>query len=183
MKSSVLLTLKGEDGTVRGGNVVAVLHAAGLELHLVLQMVVLPLPLCLQPIDLGLGEPSMGQSDGYGLVLAHAGLTEGDVVSLSVKREYDDGRLEYEVKFWVDTTEYEYTVDGATGDIRLTDRETTSPSVKPAWARAASFAPCSPMSAPEGAPPEGAEPRLSCWDFTTAPVRASMSYSYSLPLA
>ena len=30
---------------------------------------------------------------------------------------------------------------------------------------------------------EGAEPRLSCWDFTTAPVRASMSYSYSLPLA
>ena len=35
----------------------------------------------------------------------------------------------------------------------------------------------------EGAPPEGAEPRLSCWDFTTAPVRASMSYSYSLPLA
>ena len=39
------------------------------------------------------------------------------------------------------------------------------------------------LSAPEGAPPEGAEPRLSCWDFTTAPVRASMSYSYSLPLA
>ena len=54
---------------------------------------------------------------------AHAGLTEGDVVSLSVKREYDDGRLEYEVKFWVDTTEYEYTVDGATGDIRKSERE------------------------------------------------------------
>ena len=50
-------------------------------------------------------------------------LQEGDVVSLSVKREYDDGRLEYEVKFWVDTTEYEYTVDGATGDIRKSERE------------------------------------------------------------
>ena len=45
------------------------------------------------------------------------------MVSLSVKREYDDGRLEYEVKFWVDTTEYEYTVDGATGDIRKSERE------------------------------------------------------------
>ena len=39
------------------------------------------------------------------------------------KRQYDDGRLEYEVKFWVDTTEYEYTVDGATGDIRKSERE------------------------------------------------------------
>ena len=32
-------------------------------------------------------------------------------------------QLEYEVKFWVDTTEYEYTVDGATGDIRKSERE------------------------------------------------------------
>ena len=57
---------------------------------------------------------SIGEQGAKEAALAHAGLTEGDVVSLSVKREYDDGRLEYEVQFWVDTTEYEYTVDGAT---------------------------------------------------------------------
>ena len=65
----------------------------------------------------------LGGGPVWTAALAHAGLTEGDVVSLSVKREYDDGRLEYEVKFWVDTTEYEYTVDGATGDIRKSERE------------------------------------------------------------
>ena len=65
----------------------------------------------------------IGEQGAKEAALAHAGLTEGDVVSLSVKREYDDGRLEYEVKFWVDTTEYEYTVDGATGDIRKSERE------------------------------------------------------------
>lgn len=72
------------------------------------------------------GAPSgadIGEQGAKEAALAHAGLTEGDVVSLSVKREYDDGRLEYEVKFWVDTTEYEYTVDGATGDIRKSERE------------------------------------------------------------
>ena len=72
------------------------------------------------------GVPSgadIGEQGAKEAALAHAGLTEGDVVSLSVKREYDDGRLEYEVKFWVDTTEYEYTVDGATGDIRKSERE------------------------------------------------------------
>ena len=75
--------------------------------------------------------PSGGASSGADIgeqgakeaALAHAGLTEGGCGLLSVKREYDDGRLEYEVKFWVDTTEYEYTVDGATGDIRKSERE------------------------------------------------------------
>ena len=65
----------------------------------------------------------IGEQGAKEAALAHAGLTEGDVVSLSVKREYDDGRLEHGVKFWVDTTEYEYTVDGATGDIRKSERE------------------------------------------------------------
>ena len=52
-----------------------------------------------------------------------AGVAAGDAASVRVERDYDDGRLEYEVKFWVDTTEYEYTVDGATGDIRKSERE------------------------------------------------------------
>ena len=117
----------------------------------------------------------MGQSDGYGLVLADVGGGGGGMSPVAPSTVYS-----YSVVSTQNLTSYSRRPSSYS---RLTDRETTSPSVNPAWARAASFAPCSPMSAPEGAPPEGAEPRLSCWDFTTAPVRASMSYSYSLPLA
>ena len=73
------------------------------------------------------GAPSgadIGEQGAKEAALAHAGLTEGDVVSLSVKREYDDGRLEYEVKFWVDTTEYDYTIAAADGSVLKQERET-----------------------------------------------------------
>ena len=36
---------------------------------------------------------------------------------MKVKQDWDDGRLEYEVEFNVGWTEYEYTIDGATGAI------------------------------------------------------------------
>ena len=34
-----------------------------------------------------------------------------------MERDLDDGRLEYEVSFWVGDTEYEYTIDAASGGV------------------------------------------------------------------
>ena len=38
-------------------------------------------------------------------------------------RVWDDGRLEYEVEFETAGREYEYTIDGATGDILSYERD------------------------------------------------------------
>mgnify|MGYP005972264635 CR=1 FL=1 len=65
----------------------------------------------------------IGQEKAKEAALKHAGVSESQVSGLRVQQDWDDGRLEYEVEFWVDTTEYEYTVDGATGDIRKSERE------------------------------------------------------------
>ena len=55
--------------------------------------------------------------------LAAAGLTESQVTALTVKGDYDDGRLEYEVKFWCGSTEYEYDIDGTTGAVLKQEQE------------------------------------------------------------
>ena len=44
--------------------------------------------------------------------LDHAGLAAGDVANWKIERDWDDGRLEYEIEFWCGTTEYDYTIDG-----------------------------------------------------------------------
>ncbi len=59
----------------------------------------------------------IGQEAAKAAALAHAGVTESQAVKLKVERDWDDGRLEYEVKFEVGRMEYEYTIDGATGAI------------------------------------------------------------------
>ena len=49
--------------------------------------------------------------------LSHAGLSLSQVSSLETERDYDDGRLEYEIKFRANGMEYEYVIDGATGSV------------------------------------------------------------------
>lgn len=49
--------------------------------------------------------------------LDNAGLSESDVTDWKVERDWDDGRLEYEIEFWCGTTEYDCTVDGHTGAV------------------------------------------------------------------
>ena len=44
--------------------------------------------------------------------LDHAGLTESQVTDWKIERDWDDGRLEYEIEFWCGTDEYDYTIDG-----------------------------------------------------------------------
>lgn len=51
------------------------------------------------------------------IVFAHAGVAAADANFLKVKLDKDDGRLTYEVKFYVGFTEYEYELDAVTGTI------------------------------------------------------------------
>lgn len=54
----------------------------------------------------------VGQEAAKQAALEHAGLTEGEVTGLWIERDWDDGRLEYDVEFWCGSTEYDYTIDG-----------------------------------------------------------------------
>ena len=54
----------------------------------------------------------------------HAGVTASQVNDVVVERDYDDGRLEYSVEFWAGTVEYDYEIDGSTGAVLKSQRET-----------------------------------------------------------
>ena len=56
--------------------------------------------------------------------LTHAGGAASQALFPQTERDYDDGRLEYELEFWVGETEYDYEVDGATGRIIKSEAET-----------------------------------------------------------
>ena len=53
------------------------------------------------------------------IALRQAGVDSGSVSYMTVKQDWDDGRQEYDVKFYVGRTEYECEIDMATG--RITD--------------------------------------------------------------
>ena len=55
--------------------------------------------------------------------LSHAGVAESDTVFLIAKADYDDGRKEYEVEFYAGGTEYDYTIDAASGRVLKFDTE------------------------------------------------------------
>ena len=83
-------------------------------------------------------QPSAGSDIGAekakSIALSHAGFTASQVQRLKVEKDYDDGRLEYEVEFYAGTTEYDYTISGTDGTILSQDKEehggsqTTQPS-------------------------------------------------------
>ncbi|MBR2743099.1 MAG: PepSY domain-containing protein [Clostridia bacterium] len=59
----------------------------------------------------------IGREAAINKALTQAGLKRSDVTRLTAKQDYDDGRLVYEVEFYVGYTEYSYDIDAATGDI------------------------------------------------------------------
>ena len=59
----------------------------------------------------------IGPDQARDAALTHAGISEGQVSGLQVQQDWDDGRLEYEVEFRSGGMEYEYTIDGSTGQI------------------------------------------------------------------
>lgn len=59
----------------------------------------------------------IGANAAKAAALKHAGLRENQVTNLRVKKDYDDGHIEYDVDFIYNNTEYEYTIHGATGAV------------------------------------------------------------------
>ncbi len=51
------------------------------------------------------------------IVLADAGVAEGDITGYRLQSDWDNGIREYEIEFYAKGYEYEYTLNAATGDI------------------------------------------------------------------
>ena len=52
------------------------------------------------------------------IALRQAGVNPGSVSYMNVKEDWDDGRREYDVKFYVGGTEYSVEIDKTTGTVR-----------------------------------------------------------------
>ena len=70
----------------------------------------------------------IGKEKAKSIALSHAGVKESAVSRLRVEREYDDGRLEYQVEFHVGNKEYDYEINGDNGkildyDVEVEDRD------------------------------------------------------------
>ena len=57
------------------------------------------------------------ETDAKNIALRQAGVDPNSVSYMMVKQDWDDGRQEYEVKFYVGQTEYQCDVDMATGTV------------------------------------------------------------------
>lgn len=55
-------------------------------------------------------------------VLKHAGVSEKDAVALDIEEEREDGKIKYEVTFYAKEYEYNYEVDGRTGEILKSEK-------------------------------------------------------------
>ena len=66
----------------------------------------------------------IGEDAALAAALKHAGLASNDVQVLKNKLDWDDGVQEYEIEFYSGNTEYDYTVNAQTGEIRSYDAET-----------------------------------------------------------
>ena len=81
---------------------------------------------------------SLTEDEAEAVALAGAGVQESAAGRLTVKTDRDDGRLRYEVEFFADGYEFDYEIDGTTGEIVSWDKE---PDPRAARAAAATAAP------------------------------------------
>ncbi len=59
----------------------------------------------------------IGDERAKEIALDHAGVREKDTRKLEVELDYDDGRMVYEVEFYLGNTEYDYEIDAKSGRI------------------------------------------------------------------
>lgn len=55
------------------------------------------------------------------IALKHAGLTDSEAVWVTARLERDDGRMIYDIEFWMGSQEYDYELDAYTGEILACD--------------------------------------------------------------
>lgn len=63
------------------------------------------------------------QDEAIAAALNHAGFTSEEVSGLYVESEMDDGVPEYEIQFYKDNVEYDYTIHAKTGAIISYDKD------------------------------------------------------------
>lgn len=69
------------------------------------------------------GSSDIGEAEARAAALKQADVAEGDTSWIFAKRDYEDGRLEYEVEFLSGSWKYEVDVDAATGAVTGFDRD------------------------------------------------------------
>ena len=60
---------------------------------------------------------NIGEEKAKSIALKDAGLSPTDISHIVCKLDRDDGVMEYDVTFWVKSTEYEYEINATTGEI------------------------------------------------------------------
>ena len=65
----------------------------------------------------------IGMERAKEIALEDAGLKESEVIFVTTKADYDDGRKEYEIEFYCNGTEYDYEIDAKTGQIISFDKD------------------------------------------------------------
>lgn len=68
-------------------------------------------------IPINPNEPLLSIEDVKKISLQHAKLNENTVRFVKISQEFNYGYSSYELKFWKDSTEYNYEIDAANGDI------------------------------------------------------------------
>ena len=68
----------------------------------------------------------IGAEKAKSIALSHAGLTSSQVTFVKVERDWDDGRLTYEVEFYQDGKEYDYEIAASDGTVLSVDYDAES---------------------------------------------------------
>lgn len=66
---------------------------------------------------------SISMDEAKNIAVTHAGFSESDVTFSKAGQDMEDGQLAYEIEFYKDGREYEYTINAATGDIMEYDMD------------------------------------------------------------
>ena len=80
----------------------------------------------------------IGEAKAKEIALNHAGISASQATFAYVKKDYDNGRWEYEVEFYSGSTEYDYDIDAASGAILSFDHDAeyyTAPSTSQSSSR------------------------------------------------
>lgn len=70
-----------------------------------------------------LNQMLIGKKEAKNIALADAGISSDDISIIRVELGFDHGSFEYEVEFYLEGNEYEYTIDGKTGEIISKDTD------------------------------------------------------------
>lgn len=71
----------------------------------------------------GTGDGLITEDSAKQIALEYGGVTETEAQYLEVELDYDDGRAEYEVEWYVGRTEYSCSVDAVTGEVLSFEKE------------------------------------------------------------